>query len=74
MQSLPDYEVVVVQSRRREAAETAAAKFGIKYVVDTAEEVARHPEVDLVAVLIIAPEHAAGTKLAIEAGKNVYSE
>lgn len=74
LQLLPDYEVTVVQSRRRDAAEETAQRFGIKYVVDTAEEVANHPEVDMVAVLTIAPFHAQGIEAAIAAGKDVYSE
>lgn len=74
LQLLPQYEVLVVQSRRREAAESTAARFGIKHVVDTAQEVASHPEVDLVLVLTIAPFHAEGIRLAVAAGKDVYSE
>jgi predicted dehydrogenase len=71
---LPDYEVTVLQSRRRSVAESIAAKFNIETVVDTPEEVANHPDVDLVAVLTIAPLHAEGIRLAIAAGKDVYSE
>ena len=71
---LEGYEVVAVQSRRREAAEASAAKFGIKYILDSAVEVAEHPEVDLVAVLTTAPQHEEGIRAAIAAGKDVYAE
>lgn len=71
---LPEYEVVVIQSRRKEAAEDAAKRFGIPNVVDTAEEVANHPDVDLVAVLTTASQHEEGVRAAIAAGKDVYSE
>jgi predicted dehydrogenase len=74
LQLLPEYEITVVQSRRREAAEDAAQKYNIPNVVDTAEEVANHPEVDLVLVLTIAPLHAEGVRLALAAGKDVYTE
>ncbi len=74
LQLLPDYHIVAVQSRRREAAENAARLFGIPYVLDTAEEVANHPEVDLVLVLTTAPQHEAGIRAALAAGKHVYSE
>jgi predicted dehydrogenase len=71
---LPDYEVVAIQSRRREAAEAAALKFGIASVVDTVDELVNHPEVDMVAVLTTAPQHEEGVRAAIGAGKDVYSE
>lgn len=74
LQLLPGYEVVAVQSRRREAAEEAAGRFGIPNVVDTVEELVNHPEVDMVAVLTTAPQHEAGIRAAVAAGKDVYSE
>lgn len=55
---LPDYEVVAVQARRREAAEAAAARFSIRHVVDTVEELLALPDIDLVLVLNTAPQHA----------------
>jgi predicted dehydrogenase len=60
LQLLPDYEVTVVQSRRKSVAELIAQKFGIKNVVNTPEEVANHPEVDLVAVLNNCPTTCRG--------------
>ena len=71
---LPDYEVVAVYARRREAAEAAAKRFHIKHVVDTVDELVRHPEVDLVLVLSTAPQHEEHARAAIAAGKHVYSE
>jgi predicted dehydrogenase len=71
---LPEYEIVAIQSRRREVAEAAAQRFNIPHVLDTAEQVASHPDVDLVIVLTTAPQHAAGIRSAILAGKDVYSE
>ena len=71
---LPSYEVVAVQSRRREAAQVTATRFGIKIVVDTVDELVALPEVDLVAILTTAPQHEAGIRAAIAAGKDVYSE
>jgi len=71
---LPEYEVVAVFARRRAAAEEAAARFKIRYVLDSAEELVRHPEVDLVLILSTAPQHAEHARLAIAAGKDVYTE
>jgi predicted dehydrogenase len=71
---LPEYEIVAIQSRRREVAETAATRFKIPHVLDAAEQVARHPDVDLAIVLTTAPQHEVGVRAALEAGKDVYSE
>ena len=71
---LPGYEVVAIQSRRKEAAEAAALKFGIRNIADTVDELANNPEVDMVAVLTTAPQHEEGIRAAIAAGKDVYSE
>jgi predicted dehydrogenase len=71
---LPDYEVVAVQARRREAAEAAAARFSIRHVVDTVEELLALPDIDLVLVLNTAPQHAETVRAVIAAGKDVYCE
>jgi predicted dehydrogenase len=71
---LPEYEIVAIQSRRREVAENVATLFKIAHVLETAEQVARHPDVDLAIVLTTAPQHEAGIRAALAAGKDVYSE
>lgn len=71
---LPDYEVIAVQARRREAAETAAAKFNIPHVLDSVEELLAIAEVDLVLATNTAPQHADTVRKAIAAGKHIYSE
>jgi predicted dehydrogenase len=71
---LTDYEVTAIQSRRKEAAEEAANLFGIKYVVNTVDELANHPEVDLVAVITPGYQHDEGIRAAIAAKKDVYAE
>jgi len=71
---LPDYEVVAVQARRREAAEAAAKRYSIRHIVDTVEELVALPDVDLVLVLNTAPQHAATVRTVIAAGKDVYCE
>ncbi len=71
---LPQYEVVAVYARRREAALAAAAKFDIPTVVDSIEELVSRHDVDLVAVLTTAPQHEEAVRAAIAAGKHVYCE
>ena len=71
---LPGYELVAVQSRRREASERAAREHGFRDVVDSVEELVAHPDVDLVVVTTTAPQHAEGVRAAIAAGKDVFAE
>jgi predicted dehydrogenase len=71
---LPDYEVIAVQARRRDAAAAAAAAYGIPHVVDTVEDLVAMPELDMVLVLNTAPQHAETVRAAIAAGKDVYCE
>ncbi len=74
LELLPQFQVVAIQARRRDAAEAAAAKFGVAKVVDTVEALVALPEVDLVLVLNTAPQHAETVRAAIAAGKDVYCE
>jgi predicted dehydrogenase len=71
---LPEYEIVALQARRREAAEAAAQEYGIATVVDTVDELLALQQVDLVLVLNTAPQHAETVRKVIEAGKDVYCE
>jgi predicted dehydrogenase len=71
---LPQYEVVAVYARRREAAEAAAKTYHIAHVADSVAELVSRDDVDLVVVLTIAPQHEGAVRAAIAAGKNVYSE
>ncbi|MGF6779193.1 Gfo/Idh/MocA family protein [Paraburkholderia sp. GAS334] len=71
---LPEFEITAIQSRRREVAEAAATRFNISHVLETVEQVAGHPDVDLVVVLTPAPQHEAGVSAALAAGKDVYAE
>jgi predicted dehydrogenase len=71
---LPQYEVVAVQARRREAAEAAATRFGIPNVVDQAAQLIARPDVDMVVVLTTAPQHEESVRAAIAGGKHVYCE
>ena len=71
---LPDYEVVAVQARRREAAAAAAQEYGIRHVVDSVAELVALPDVDMVVVLTTAAQHEQAVRAAIAAGKTVYCE
>ena len=71
---LPEYQLSVLYSQRREAAEQAAVKYGFRHVAGSLDELVSHPEVDLVVVLTTAPQHEAAIRAAVTAGKYVYCE
>src|SRR4051812_38186609 len=74
LQSLEEFEIVAVASRKKELAEEYAAKFSIRHAFGDEQALITHPDVDLVVILAPAPEHARLAKAAIAAGKDVYSE
>jgi predicted dehydrogenase len=71
---LPQYEVIAIHARRREAAEAAARIFGIARIFDTADELIADPDIDLVLVTNTAPQHAETVRAVIAAEKDVYCE
>lgn len=71
---LPSYELTAIYSQRKAAAEAAASEYGVKYVVESLDQLVTHPEVDLVIVLTTAPQHEEAVRAAIAAGKDVYCE
>jgi predicted dehydrogenase len=71
---LPDYEVVAVYARRREAAEKAAQHYGIQHIAESIADLVALPDVDVVIVLTTAPQHEEAVRAAIAAGKHVYCE
>lgn len=71
---LPDYEITAVYSRSAEKAAALAARHGIRHAVTSLSALVEHAEVDLVLVLTPAPQHEAGIRAAIAAGKDVYAE
>ncbi len=74
LQSLPEYEITAVSSREMVKAQELAKNFGIRHAFTDPGQLIEHPEVDLVVVLPPAPEHAALSRRAIDAGKDVYCE
>ena len=74
LQLLPNFEIVAVASRRKESAEQVARECGVPNTFTDADDLIRHPEVDLVVVLPPAPYHAALVRKAITASKDVYCE
>lgn len=74
LQSLPEIELTAICTTREESAKEAAAKFGARLAFADPHAMARHPDVDAVAVVVKVPEHYKPVMAAIEAGKHVFCE
>jgi len=71
---LPEYEIAAVCSRSLEKAVSIAKEFDVEHTFSRIEDLLELPDLDLVAVLPPAPEHARIVKAVIAAGKDVYCE
>ncbi len=74
LQALPEFEISAVCTTRQESAEAAARHYGIPLAFSDAEQLARHPDIDLVTVSVKVPDHYPPVMAAIDAGKHVYCE
>ena len=74
LQALPGLTVQAVSARTQEIANAAASAFGAARAFDNSCDMARDPDVDIVAVTVKVPEHRAIVLAALEAGKHVYCE
>jgi predicted dehydrogenase len=71
---LDELTVTAVATTRAESAQETAHTFGILHAFASAEELAFHPDVDLVVVSVKVPAHAAVIRAALAAGKHVLAE
>src|SRR4029077_2371936 len=74
LRALPQFEITAVCTARRESAEAAARHYGVPLAFADPEELAQHPDVDLVTVSVKVPDHHRPVMAAIAAGKHVYCE
>lgn len=71
---VPGIALTAVATRNEESARAAAAAFGARHWFTDAAAMCASDEVDLVAVCIKVPEHAAVIRAALAAGKHIYCE
>jgi predicted dehydrogenase len=71
---LGEFAVTAVATTRQDSARAAAALFGARHAFASADELASHPEVDLVVASVKVPAHATVIRAALAAGKHVYAE
>jgi len=74
LRALPDFEIAAVCTTRQESAEATAKHFGIPLAFSDPAQLARHPDIDLVAVTVKVPDHLPPVLAAIDAGKHVFCE
>jgi predicted dehydrogenase len=74
LRALPQFEIIAVCTARQETAEAAARHYGVPLAFSDPEQLARHPDIDLVTVSVKVPDHYPPVMEAIAAGKHVYCE
>jgi predicted dehydrogenase len=74
LQALDDYEITAVATTRRETARATAERFGVPLAFSDAGELVAHPDIDVVAIAVKVPEHAALVRAALGEGKHVFCE
>ena len=72
--ALPEYELTAVCTAHQETAEESAKKYGARLAFHNYQEMAGHPDIDLVSVSVRVPLHHDMVMAALEAGKHVYCE
>ena len=74
LRALPQFEITAVCTASQQSAEASARHYRVPLAFSDPEQLARHPEVDLVTVSVKVPDHYRPVMAAIEAGKHVYCE
>jgi predicted dehydrogenase len=74
LQALEEFEVTAVATTRLATARATAEVFGVPLAFADDAELVSHPEVDAVAITVRVPEHDRLIRVALAAGKHVFSE
>ena len=74
LRALPDFELKAVCTAHEETAKASAATFGAELAFHNIDEMAAHPEVDLVVVCVRVPWHRDLVMAGLRAGKAVFCE
>jgi predicted dehydrogenase len=72
--ALPGLELTAVSTTRLGSATETAARFGAAHAFDDARALAESGDVDVVTVSVKVPYHYEITKIALDAGKHVFTE
>jgi predicted dehydrogenase len=74
LKSLPDYELKAVCTAHEDTAKASAAEFGAELAFHDIDEMAAHPDIDLIAVSVRVPIHYQLVMAGLRAGKPVFCE
>ena len=74
LMGLPDFELAAVCTAHEETAKASAEKFGAIMAFHNHQDMVRHPDIDVVAVVVSVPLHHRLTMDALEAEKHVFTE
>jgi predicted dehydrogenase len=74
LRAMPQFEITAVCTASQQSAEASARHYVVPLAFSDPEELARHPNVDLVTISVKVPDHYQPVMAAIEAGKHVYCE
>ncbi len=74
LRSLPEYEIAALCTAHDETARAAAKRYGVPKAYHDYREMFASPEIDIVSVVVRAPNHHAVVMAALAAGKPVYCE
>lgn len=74
LQRLPKFKITAIGTTRMESAEKSATQFGVAHAFADSNELAQHPDVDMVIVSVKVPGHYDAVMAALNAGKHVYCE
>jgi predicted dehydrogenase len=74
LRALPEFELTAVATTRAQTAEATATAFGVAHAFTDDAALIASPEVDVVAITVKVPEHAALVRAALAANKHVFCE
>jgi predicted dehydrogenase len=72
--ALPGLELTAVSTTRLDSATETAALYGVPHAFDDARALAESGDVDVVTISVKVPYHHELTKIALDAGKHVFTE
>ncbi|HEX8012289.1 MAG TPA: Gfo/Idh/MocA family oxidoreductase [Casimicrobiaceae bacterium] len=74
LRALPEFEIAAICTAHPETARTAAQRYGVPNAYHDYREMFASPDVDVVSVVVRAPNHHEVVMAALQAGKPVYCE
>src|SRR5712692_3189806 len=71
LKALPNYELKAICTSHEDTAKASKEIFNIELAFHNIKDMVAHPDIDLIAVVVRVPDHAALVEAAVNAGKDV---